>query len=81
MAKESRFFGSGRNYVGQEKLQDYFEGIIRKYKPEDLKEFLTPKKNDMRKMMAIPKSLPPQEPISTHSKVHGRWTKHIYFGD
>jgi len=42
---------------------------------------LTPKKNDNRKIMALPKSLPVAEPISEISKIHGRWTKYVYYGE
>ena len=59
MSKQRGFFcGGGKNLVGEERLADYCEGILNKYKPEDLREFLVPKKNDFRKNMAIPKSCP-----------------------
>jgi hypothetical protein len=44
-----------------------------------LEEFLTPKKGDFRKIMAIPKSYPTVEPESEIYKVTGRWTKYIAF--
>jgi hypothetical protein len=80
-SKQSRFFSNPKTYVGEEKLADYFEGVLRKYNPEDLREFLTPKKKDNTKSMVIPKSIPPQEPLSDIAKVSGRWTKHVIFGN
>lgn len=82
LSKQRGFFGGGgKNLVGEERLADYFDGILRKYKPEDLREFFTPKKNDTRKLMNIPKGSPPFEVISDLGKVWGRWTKYVHFGE
>jgi hypothetical protein len=39
-------------------LHDYFEGMLKKYKKEDLYQFLTPKKGDTREVFLIPKNAP-----------------------
>jgi hypothetical protein len=31
--------------------------------------------------MAIPKGIPPFESITEYEKIHGRWTRYIFFGD
>jgi hypothetical protein len=81
LSKQRSFFGGGgKNLVGDERLADYFEGQLKRYKPDDLREFFTPKKNDTRKLMLIPKSYPNCEMISEVGKVWGRWTKNINFG-
>lgn len=81
-SKQSRFFSNSKTYVGEEKLADYFEGIVKKYKPEDLLEHLSIKKKDSNtRTLLIPKSAPPQEPLKELGKVYGRWTKEVYFNN
>lgn len=62
-------------------MADYFEGYLRKFKVEDLREFFLPKKNDTRKIMLIPKGSPIVEPTAVLGKVYGRWTKYINYGE
>ena len=62
-------------------MADYFEGVLKKYRPEDLRDFFTPKKNDARRLMAIPKGSPTCESLGDVGKVTGRWTRSVLFND
>ncbi len=57
-SKNRRFFGGGNQPGGDYQLHDYFEGMLKKYKKEDLSQFLTPKKGDTREVFLIPKNAP-----------------------
>lgn len=38
LSKQRTFFGGGgKNLVGEERLADYFEGVLRRYKTEELR--------------------------------------------
>lgn len=63
-SKNRKFFGGSNQNSGESQLHDYIEGTLKKYKKQDLQEFLTPKKGDTRKLMSIPKSCPTSEPES-----------------
>jgi hypothetical protein len=82
LSKQWSFFGGGnKNLVGEERLVDYVSGTLCRYKPDDLREFFIPKKNDSRKLMSIPKGSPSFEALGEVGKVWGRWTKFINLGE
>ena len=75
--KKGWFFNTKQTGENDEKMIDYFEGVLRKYPKKDISEIVYEKKSNK---MIIPKNAPISEPIGTFYKVWGRWTKYTYCG-
>ena len=74
------FFGGGKA-EGEEKLADYIEGTLKKYKMENLKDIAFKKDSSGQFKPIIPKSSPSCEPLKIYFKLHGRWNQHVFIGE